>query len=682
MQEQVLEALRQKNLDVAATLCAHWRTLEPSSAVACNLSGAVALHADRLPEAIQWFEVATHLDPTYAKAWSNLGLAYEQANKKEAALVCHKKAHALAPTVLEIKANLLRQLHGMGAYAEMLDVLESWPKDTPLSADLGWLSAQAAHGLGDLELACRIMGNMTKQYPENADLWRTYADLLRELGLGQAAEDAYLQAVALNPEDAVSYHELGRLLVRRGNSARALPYLKSAYMLSSNDPDILCDLAHALMDSGLFLDAKKILRQGMDKWPRHAEICYQLAHLEGRHGDRQLATKLVRQAATLDPTKYVAQNYMAELLLHDGRVNEAKPYVEAALALDPTRAEAYNSLGNLYWQNLELEAAEKNYRRAIELNPAFHEARHNLGLLLLLRGEFQEGWTYYESRLEIAEAKPHARRFHKPLWQGEPLRHKRLLVHAEQGYGDTIQFVRYLEILSRLGAEVIFETPYPLKRLLQRVAGIRCLIERGEPLPDFDCHIPLLSIPSRLHTDSNSIPVAAGAYLIAADEEAYKWKQRVSALPAGLRVGIAWAGNPKHGNDSQRSLSLEDLCLLEHAPPVHWVNLTKQPPGSVRNTQAPSFATYDWTSELDDYLDTAALISQLDLVISVDTSVAHLAGALGKQVWIMLPYVPDWRWQLGRGDSPWYPTVRLFRQESKGDWKHVMQEVANELERY
>jgi hypothetical protein len=291
---------------------------------------------------------------------------------------------------------------------------------------------------------------------------------------------------------------------------------------------------------------------------------------------------------------------------------------------------------------------------------------------LLLRGDFSRGWADYEWRLTTT------RTFAQPQWDGGPLAGRTILLHAEQGLGDTLHFIRYAERVAAAGGNVVVECQAPLKRLLHDSLERIPVISHGEPLPSFDVHCPLLSLPRLFQTTLESIP-ARVPYVDANDALAPQWRARLADKDRHLKIGLVWAGSEAHQNDRNRSIPLATFAPLAQGPNTCIYSLQKGDAARQAAASSAPFPLVDWTSELHDFADTAALIAQLDLIITVDTAMAHLAGALGKPVWALVPHVPDWRWLLDRDDSPWYPTMRLFRQTNPGDWTSVLERVATAL---
>jgi hypothetical protein len=306
----------------------------------------------------------------------------------------------------------------------------------------------------------------------------------------------------------------------------------------------------------------------------------------------------------------------------------------------------------------------------------------NLALMLLTHGDFERGWREYEWRWRVRELNMEFKAA-GPQWDGSDLAGRQILLFAEQGLGDAIQFVRYIPQVSQRGGKIALAVQGELIRLLRGTGGDRNEISRsvetwvafGEETPGYDVYCPLLTLPKVFGTTLSNIP-ADTPYLFADEAMAAQWKSRMPSDDR-LKVGLVWAGRPKHINDRNRSIAAGKLAPLARAENVWFCSLQKGP--IARPEDRPPFELADWTSELNDFADTAALIANLDLVICADTAVAHLAGAMGKRVWVLIPYLPDWRWMLDRTDSPWYPTMRLFRQPRPGDWETVMQQVATEL---
>jgi hypothetical protein len=336
--------------------------------------------------------------------------------------------------------------------------------------------------------------------------------------------------------------------------------------------------------------------------------------------------------------------------------------------------------GNVLADQHKFDAALSSYADAAATEAMRAEAVWCQSLARLRLGQFARGWREFEWRWQQRSWAPQRRNFIERLWLGrEPLAGRTILLHAEQGFGDTLQFVRYAKRVAALGPTVLLEVQSQLKSLLSGVDGVAQIFARGEPLPDFDLHCPLMSLPLAFGTTLDSIP-AEVPYLRAPADRFARWRDRLGEKRS-RRVGITWAGSALHKNNHQRSIALDRFALLLAAPDIEFVNLQKETTEADASALRGRANVVQIGDELTDFADTAAVISLLDLVVTADTSVAHLAGALGRPVWVLLPFAPDFRWLLNREDSPWYPTARLFRQPRLGDWESVIARVRDDLER-
>lgn len=362
-----------------------------------------------------------------------------------------------------------------------------------------------------------------------------------------------------------------------------------------------------------------------------------------------------------------------------GEYAKAEAALRLSVTVDPTRSEAFNDLGAaLFRQHRDAEALGF-IRQALKLDPHMAEAEESDSIWLLRYGRFRDGWRKYEARYRTSEGLPLHRNFPQPQWRGEPIHDRTILLHAEQGLGDAIQFARYAPLVAERGANVVLEVHPGLATLLRTLPGVSHLIERGVPLPPFDVHCPLVSLPLAFGTELDSIP-ASIPYVTADAERVFAWRNRLGPRRV-MRIGIAWSGNPRHREDSRRSIPLARLAdLLRDRPDREFHVLQNEMRESDRAALAAMPHLRDHGALLRDFADTAALVSLMDVVITVDTAVAHLAGAMGWPVWVMLPSVPDWRWMLQRDDSPWYPSMWLFRQTRRDDWDPVLMEVARQLD--
>ena len=364
-------------------------------------------------------------------------------------------------------------------------------------------------------------------------------------------------------------------------------------------------------------------------------------------------------------------------LLALGRFREAIESYRQAIAVDPADVEALVTMGTAFEQLGEYSQAFFCYEEALARKPDCAVAHTNLALALLRRGEYRRGWSEYEWRGQRRDLTGQSRQYAKPLWDGTRLHGATVLIHAEQGFGDAIQLVRYAPMVAARGGLVIIECHPQLVSLFSQIAGVQAVCHFGSELPPYDCHLPMFSLPRVFQTTLETIPRQV-PYLTVAPERAAHWRMRLSAVNE-FKVGLVWAGSKQHRNDAFRSLQLADLYPILNMRTVSLFSLQVGPAQTDLAASPWRDQITDLTGEIRDFADTAAVIEQLDLVISADTAVAHLSGALGKPIWTLLPYVPDWRWLLEREDSPWYPTMRLFRQTERGSWAGPVARIASAL---
>ena len=517
--------------------------------------------------------------------------------------------------------------------------------------------------------------------PADAVTHHNLSVALRTLGRSEEAISACRAALQSRPDYADAHGTLGDLLAERRRFDEAERSYRAALDLRPDSVETWNNLGIALMESGRAEDAAAAYRTAISLRPTFAEAYSNLANALRTTGNSTEAITAYGIAIRLKPDLVAAYGNLANTLRDLGRLEEADTVCRAAIRAAPDHAEAHATLGNVLYDRGLTDQAIFCYQTAIALRPDFAEAHLNLAATRLMRGEFDEGWREFEWRWEVPLLKDWRRPFSQPQWRGEAAAGRTLLIHAEQGFGDTLQFCRYAALAKERGFTVVLEVPPPLLRLLGSLEGIDRLVGQGESLPEFDLHCPLLSLPLALGTRLATIP-AKVPYLTAPPAQATAWRSRLAALGGqGPRVGLVWAGSPRHGNpqlaavDRRRSMAAEMLAPLLRVPEVRFFSLQLggQPP--------EGFAVHDFMAEMNDFADTAALVANLDLVVSVDTAVLHLAGALGRPVWLLNRFDSCWRWLAGRSDSPWYPTLRIYRQPAAGDWGAVVEAVAADLAR-
>jgi tetratricopeptide (TPR) repeat protein len=531
--------------------------------------------------------------------------------------------------------------------------------------------------------------------------------LSRQGKIGHAVA-CYRQALQSSPLDGKTYALLGSALLAQHRLQEAAEAFRASARLAPAEAETHFELGNTLHAMGSYEEAAQSYLRVMECEPAHAEACHNLGvtrtmqqrpdeaiaayeqairirpHYPEPHNNLGALMQALRQddratyhyqeALRLAPDSLEVRYNLALLNQERDRLEEAVSSYRELLGRKPDHAEARNNLGNTLLALRLPHDAIGCYRQTLADNPASAEARWNLGVANLLLGRFDEGWEGHEWRFRQKGAAP--RVFPQPMWDGSELHDRRILLHAEQGLGDTLQFVRYASLVKQRGGHVILECQEPLYRLLSTVRGVDQLIAKGSPLPAFDCHAPLLSLPGIFRTTLATVPTEV-PYIHVGPEAVEHWRETIAAQAGsrtGLKVGLTWAGNPLHKNDRNRSLPARGLEALAGLENVVFFGLQKGP--------APEcgLETIDLVGQSRDFFDTAAILLNLDLIVSVDTSVAHLAGALGRPVLTLLPFAPDWRWMLDRADSPWYPSMKLYRQARRKDWMEVIQRLRAELE--
>lgn len=523
------------------------------------------------------------------------------------------------------------------------------------------------------------------------------------LGRHDAARQSITRAIELNGNEPNYHNNLGTVYRSLGRLEEAVACYRLAASLKPDFAAALSNLGLALQQQGKLGEAQQALEEALAAKPDYAGAIYNLGNVLAARGEHAAAVAHYRRALALEPQHLDALNNLGVALTELGEIDEAIACYRQVLALQPANAAAHNNYGRALAQRDALEDAAEQFRQAISLQPHGIDAHINLGNVLLEQGAPREAHETYSRALAIDPAHqsahwndglallvqgdlvggfrqwrwntPTARRFpHLKEWRGEPLDGATIVIHAEQGLGDVIHFARYLPLVAARGGRVVFEAPVEQHRLFADFSGVARLIAFDEPVPEAQWHCPLLSLPLVFGTTLSSVPSDV-PYLHADPAAVAEWRRRLAG-PA-LKIGLVWAGNPGHRRDRHRSLPLAALAPLGEIPDVAFYALQK---GDAAGEAMPAGLRVEILAPLlGDFADTAAAIMALDLVISVDTSVAHLAGALAKPVWIMLPHAPDWRWLETRSDSPWYPSAELFRQDSSRRWEPVIADIAAEL---
>jgi tetratricopeptide (TPR) repeat protein len=603
--------------------------------------------AGQFEAALASYDRAIELKPDYAHALCNRGVVLAALQRTDAALESYDRALALDPG----------------------DAIAHYNRAVLLQQRKQWEAARAAY-------------QRTLQL--NAGFFHAHFNLgavHMQLRQWDSALTSYDAAIAIDPGAAAAHFNRGVILQMRGQARAALacyeraitldPGLYQAFFKRGTVLQELKDPAGALAS---YDRALGIHRASAEAWLNRGVVLQELGRIPEALGSYDEAIALNSGYAEGWFNRGTLQNDLDQW-------EDALASFDRAIAIRAGYAEAHFQRGVTLAHLRRVEAAIASYDRAIALQPDLAEAQYNRALALLLAGDYAQGWRCYEWRWKNAAKlfMGAPRTFRQPLWLGgEELRGRRILIYAEQGLGDTLQFCRYVKLLADRGAEVIFEVQAPLAGLLARQDGFGRVLAAGSALPDFDLQCPLMSLPLALDTTLASIP-APPRYLRTDAAKLAQWQARLGPRKAP-RIGLVWSGNAQQGNDRNRSIPL--AAFLAQLPrSLDYVCLQKE----IRPADAALLAANPWirtcTADIDDFSDTAALVESTDLVLSVCTSVVHLAGALGHPTWAMLTFDADWRWLLGRTDSPWYPATTLYRQDIHGDWRGLLRRIAADLSR-
>jgi len=550
--------------------------------------------------------------------------------------------------------------------------------DVPEHPDALHMLGLLAHQVGRNNAAVELINLAIRLAPNHAPCYSNLGNALQDLGRLDDAVTSFRRALDLDPALVEAHSNLGRALQAQGKLEEATDSFRRAIAVNPNLPEAHNNLGFALAEQGSPELAMQSLERALALRPDFPEALNNLGMILEAAGRSREAIASLERALALRPDYAEAHNNLGNALAAVGRLDEAVSSYHRALGLRPDYAEAHGNLGQALQAQGQVDAAIACFDAALARLPTLARANLNKALALLLKGDFAAGWPLFEWRWEALGPRTARRHLGQPLWLGEtPLAGRTILLHHEQGLGDTVQMLRYVAPLTDLGARVIVEVPEALAAIAATVRGSPTIVVEGAPVPAFDTQCPFMSLPLALKTTLDTIP-ATVPYLHAPAPVPFAWRNRLGAKLC-RRVGLAWSGALGHRNDAQRSLPAPALApLLDLNFEFH--SLQKEYRATELDLPAMTGRIRDWAAELDDLAATAGLIEQLDLVITVDTAVAHLAGALGKPVWLLLPFAPDYRWLLDRPDSPWYPTMRLFRQPSSGDWDTVISRVIAALE--
>lgn len=614
---------------------------------ALHFLGVIAYQNQNPTLAVKLIGQSISLKPDYAEAHCHLGLSFQSLELFDKALESFDKAISINPNFAQAHNNMGVVLQKLKRFEDSCESFRQAIRLEPRTAGPHFNLANSLKQVAQLPQAIESYEKAIEMEPSYAQAYNNKGVVLKELGQLQRAAISFVRAYEIRPDYAEAFNNHGNTLKELGLHKDALESFEAAIKIRP-------DLAEAYNNKGFVLQELERFEQALACYDKAIEFKPDFAQAHGNRG-----------------------NSLKKL----SRFEEALACYERAISLKPDYAEAFYNMGVVNTELLRLLEASACYDKAISIDASSVIVYRNRAMVNLMQGQFEGGWQDYEWRWKQSDVLPKLRQFDKPLWLGkESLQKKTILIYAEQGLGDTIQFCRYAKSLAQLGCKVILEVPPSLMRLLHGLEGVFKLVssERlpGESaLPHFDFHCPIMSLPLAFKTDLSSIP-SPTPYLKGLEEKKVQWHGKLGAK-SKKRIGLVWSGSTGHGNDKSRSMGLRQM--LEGLPAqFEYVSLQKEV-REVDEHYLKQSGIKHFGAELEDFVDTAALCELMDVVICVDTSVAHLSGALGCKTFIVLPYVPDWRWLVGRSDCPWYESVKLFRQSSSRSWDSVLASLANDL---
>jgi len=564
----------------------------------------------------------------------------------------------------------------LGDFARALPLLASAYSRSDKASEAALKLAQVYQRAGDLPRADAILAESLDRKWQ-ADVALELAQVKFRGGRLADAEALVKHAIARDPTERRADLLLGRVHMRADRPRDALASFESALRLDPEDPEALCCAGEALGTLGDNDRAAAQFRKAMAVDPEFVSAYLDmglLMALQGRYAD---ALEWYGQAVKLAPERADAWQHVGSMQMRVGELQASVQSLERALSLSPHNAEILNSLGTVYAHSGQHSLAEAYFGRALAAAPEFHQARINRAFAMLTRGKYEEGFAEYEARLNMPANRGVVADAPWPVWNGEPLAGRKVVVRSEQGYGDSLQMIRFARQLAEQGASVLVETSAPLQRLLAHADGVAASVKHDDAKPEANFLCPMMSLPHRLGIRLETVP-AQVPYIRVDNGDRERWRARLGAGNE-LKVGLAWASNPDNWTALLRGVKLQSLVDALQLDGVRLFSLQVGHGASQIMELAAPAAITDLTSELRDFYDTACLVANLDLVVSIDTAVAHLAGGLGIPVWVLLPHAPEWRWMLDREDSPWYPSAKLFRQRAPGQWHEVLERVRQEV---
>lgn len=630
----------------------------PDKPTAMLVSRAHALRSQgRLDEAIDTYRMLLKEQPRHAEAYNGLGIALARDGRLQEAVAAFRSAIEAAPNYPEACNNLGNALDELGHADEAISAYRDAIRLKPGYAKAYVNLAAALRKAGRADEAERASRTTVNLWPQNADAWRGLGAALRQQKRFGEAVGAFKRAVELQPDSAAFFNDLGDALQENEKPNEAETAYRTAISLRPDHAEALTNLGALLGDLGKFDEAESILRRAIE----------------------------------LKPDLPEPRVNLGALLVTVGRFKEAEAVLRAVNELKPGLPEALTNLGSTLMLQSRPDEAVAYCREALTFDPDMADAHTALGETLIALGQYREGWREFEWRWKLRDWSMKPRTYPQLQWQGEPLEGRTILLYGEQGLGDVLQFSRFIEVVASMGGRVIAEVYPALRRLIATIPGVADVIVPGEQPPSFDLHLPLLSVPRVLGTTLETVP-AQVPYLHPDAASVAKWSARLSHY-SGPKVGLVWSGDPRphdvraHELDRRRSVALTRMVPLLETPGITFFSLQKGTPAAQLADIPDRLRPIDFMGEVSDFADTAALVANLDVVVTVCTSMVHLTGAIGKPVWVLSRFDAHslyavWRSMSDRESTPWYPTARLFRQSNPATWEDVVARIAAALSNY
>jgi tetratricopeptide (TPR) repeat protein len=684
--DQAFQYHQAGNLHQAELLYRQILQIDPLHVNALHLFGLIAQQVGRNDLALDYIQRALRLHSQFPAAHYNLANTFRELGRFDEAVRHFQEAIRLEPHNANAHNHLGHILKSQGKRDAAIASLRQALRLKPDLAEAYNTLANALREQGKVDEALANYGQALRYKPDYAEAHNNLGVVLQEQGKHAEASAHFQQALRLKPDLVAAHNNLGNSLREQENFAEAIACYQQALRLKPDFADVYNNLGNVFRDMGRLDEAVANYEEILRRQPHNAEAHFNLCLALQDQGRFDEALSRCQEALRLRPDFAESYNTLGSILRNQGKLEEAVAAYRQALRLKPEYAEAYNNLGVVLQDLGKFDEAMASQRQALRSKPDYADAHFNLATQLLTLANFTEGWEHYAWRWRskaFRSSSASKQSVSQMAWDGSPLQGRTILMQAEQGLGDTIQFARYAALLKEQGAgKILLACPPELLGLMRHCRGIDQIVTET-PFPPFDVGAFLVSLPGLLGATSVERIPANVPYLDCDPERIERWEARLTALDVRRpvrRVGIAWQGKSNHKGDRWRSVPLEQFAPLAQLPGVRLISLQKGH-GREQLEKLPGVAV-DLGPELNEVADTAAVIRCLDLVITVDTAIAHLAGALAAPVWLALPMVPDWRWLLEREDSPWYPTMRLFRNTHIGPWDEVFGSIKSAVDAF